>query len=74
MNRVSLKGFDIDEFLKRKQLPNIALAVCGGFFRGNLIGSGTIKAVDEREPESIAAKTGGILQMTSYMSGVSGIS
>ncbi|KAJ1566306.1 Lysophospholipase 1 [Cladochytrium tenue] len=72
LSRAGLKGFDIDAFLNKKKLPTVALAFSGGGDRALLVGGGVIRAMDDRIPESVERGTGGILQLSSYISGLSG--
>ncbi|KAJ3109282.1 Lysophospholipase 1 [Phlyctochytrium planicorne] len=72
LERVQLKDFDIEKFVKSKKLPRVALAFSGGGSRALLVGAGVIKSMDERSPEAIEKGTGGILQVASYISGLSG--
>ena len=50
----------------------MGLAVSGGFLRAALVGAGTFQAFDQRNASSVAAGTGGVLQLASYMTGLSG--
>ena len=72
IDRAPLSDFDKNKFLKRKRLPNIALAMSGGGFRGQLVGAGLIQAMDDRHEASKNLKTGGLLQMSTYFSACSG--
>ncbi|KAI8855236.1 acyl transferase/acyl hydrolase/lysophospholipase [Chytridium lagenaria] len=64
LDNAGLEGFDVDAFVKKEKLPRVALAFSGGGSRALLVGAGVIKALDER--------TGGILQLSTYISGLSG--
>ncbi|OLL26318.1 Lysophospholipase [Neolecta irregularis DAH-3] len=70
-DRLQLSNFDSDEFL-RKHMPRIGLALSGGGLRSVYTSAGVIEALDEGETKSVNHKTGGILQMSSYISGNSG--
>lgn len=53
-------------------LPTIALSISGGGNRAALYGAGVLAALDGREPGSVAAGTGGLLQSATYISALSG--
>ncbi|KAJ3220236.1 Lysophospholipase 1 [Dinochytrium kinnereticum] len=72
LERAGLVGFDIEKFLAKEKLPRVALAFSGGGSRALLVGAGVIKAMDERSPEAVEKGTGGILQLSTYISGLSG--
>jgi lysophospholipase len=55
-----------------ENLPTLGIAVSGGGFRAALYGAGTINALDGRNSTSTSAGTGGVLQMASYLTGLSG--
>ncbi|KDR75955.1 hypothetical protein GALMADRAFT_226618 [Galerina marginata CBS 339.88] len=52
--------------------PKIGIAVPGGGLRAAQYGASSLLALDSRNESSKAAGTGGLLQVTSYMSGLSG--
>lgn len=52
--------------------PTVGIAVSGGGFRAALVGAGTFNALDGRNSSSVQAGTGGVLQLASYMTGLSG--
>ena len=54
--------------------PKIGLAVSGGGYRAAQYGAGVLSALDARNDSAKAAGTGGFLQVTSYLSGLSGTS
>ncbi|KAI9205197.1 lysophospholipase catalytic domain-containing protein [Polychytrium aggregatum] len=73
LQRVGLKDFDVEAFLAaNERLPRIGLAMSGGGNRAMLVGAGVISSLDERNPEAVSSKTGGILQMSTYVSALSG--
>ncbi|KAJ3332335.1 Lysophospholipase 1 [Blyttiomyces sp. JEL0837] len=72
LERAGLEGFDIDAFVAKKKLPTVALAFSGGGSRALLVGAGVIRAMDDRIPEAVEKGTGGILQLSTYISGLSG--
>ncbi|TFK49593.1 lysophospholipase [Heliocybe sulcata] len=53
-------------------LPTIAIAVSGGGYRAAMFGAGVMNAFDGRNESAAEAGTGGLLQATSYMAGLSG--
>lgn len=52
--------------------PTVGLAVSGGGYRAALVGAGTFNAFDQRNSSAVQAGTGGVLQLASYMAGLSG--
>ncbi|MBW0507593.1 hypothetical protein O181_047308 [Austropuccinia psidii MF-1] len=83
LNRVNLVDFDIESFLSRAKsdeegpilgqtLPSIAFAASGGGHRAMLYSASILAAFDGREAEAVAGGTGGILQLISWCSGLSG--
>ncbi|KAI5278768.1 Lysophospholipase 1, partial [Ascosphaera aggregata] len=79
LKRVSIDGFDADQWLKSHKekdasaVPNVAIAASGGGYRAMLNGAGAIAAFDERTPNSTAeGHLGGLLQASTYVSGLSG--
>lgn len=58
--------------LKPTSGPTVGLAVSGGGFRASLVGAGIFNAFDGRNKTAVKAGTGGILQLASYMTGLSG--
>lgn len=75
--RQNIPGFNAEEFFEPKngKRPDIGigLGVSGGGFRAMLIGAGIMSAMDIRTPGSTRpGHLGGLLQSTSYVSGLSG--
>lgn len=54
------------------KLPTTAIAVSGGGLRAMLYGGSMLDAFDSRTASSNAAKTGGIQQIATYLTGLSG--
>ena len=54
--------------------PSIGIAIPGGGLRAAQYGAGSLLALDSRNATAKAAGTGGLLQVASYMSGLSGTS
>ncbi|OBZ76687.1 Lysophospholipase 2 [Grifola frondosa] len=52
--------------------PKLGISVSGGGYRAAVFGAGVLNALDGRNISSIRAGTGGLLQATSYISGLSG--
>lgn len=52
--------------------PNVGIAVSGGGYRAALVGAGTFQALDGRNASSVERGTGGVWQLASYMTGLSG--
>lgn len=57
-----------------KTAPRLGIALSGGSFRAALYGAGVLNAFDARNGSSKAAGTGGLLQVASYLSALSGTS
>lgn len=75
---VKVGNFDVASYLDKhasnpSNLPNIGIAVSGGGYRALTNGAGAIKAFDSRTENSTAAgQLGGLLQSSTYVSGLSG--
>jgi lysophospholipase len=52
--------------------PRIGMAFSGGGFRAAQYGAGVLSALDARNDSAKAAGTGGLLQVSSYIAGLSG--
>lgn len=78
LSRLNITGLDTNAYIKQYQnnasaLPNIGIAVSGGGYRAMLVGAGMIEAFDSRTPNSTSAgQLGGLLQASTYLSGLSG--
>ena len=66
-------GYNLSSF-NSSGFPKIGIAVSGGAYRAAQYGAGVLSALDARNESANAAGTGGLLQVTSYLSGVSGAS
>ena len=66
-------GYDLSAF-DCSSFPKIGIAISGGGYRAAQFGAGAISALDARDRSAKAAGTGGLLQVTSYLSGLSGAS
>lgn len=70
---LNLTGFDVSSFLSNTtNLPNVGIASSGGGYRAMLNAAGVFNAFDSRNSSSVAQGTGGILQLATYMAGLSG--
>ncbi|RKO85654.1 lysophospholipase, partial [Blyttiomyces helicus] len=72
LSRAGLTDFPTDAFLAQPRLPRVGIAISGGGNRACLVGAGVVQAADARVPGSVAAGTGGILQLSTYISALSG--
>ncbi|KEY64883.1 hypothetical protein S7711_03874 [Stachybotrys chartarum IBT 7711] len=76
--RIAIPDFDSDEYLRNGEtdataVPNIGIAVSGGGYRAMLNGAGHLAAWDIRSDGSdTSGNLGGLLQSTTYLSGLSG--
>lgn len=65
-------GYDLSKFAAA--FPKVGIAVSGGGFRASLFGAGIVAAFDGRNDTARDKGSGGLLQVTQYMSGLSGAS
>ncbi|KAL2154269.1 hypothetical protein VTH82DRAFT_2945 [Thermothelomyces myriococcoides] len=78
LKRANIDGFDAEAYIKQvaegvENLPNIGIAVSGGGYRALMNGAGFIAAADSRTPGSTdKGGIGGLLQASTYLSGLSG--
>ena len=76
--RVNIGDFDSNAYIEdikknASALPNIGIAVSGGGYRALMHGAGIISAFDNRTQNSTQpGHVGGLLQATTYLSGLSG--
>jgi lysophospholipase len=63
-------GYNLSTF--NNSFPKIGIAISGGGYRAAQYGAGVLSALDARNESAKAAGTGGLLQVTSYLSGLSG--
>ena len=68
----SALGYNISDF--NNSFANIGVAVSGGSYRAAQYGAGVFSALDGRNDSARAAGTGGLAQVASYFSGLSGAS
>ncbi|KAG7090814.1 hypothetical protein E1B28_009898 [Marasmius oreades] len=62
-------GYNFSSF---KDLPKVGIAVPGGGLRAAQVGAGTLSGIDARDQSAKSAGTGGLLQVSSYITGLSG--
>ncbi|EGG07350.1 uncharacterized protein MELLADRAFT_105902 [Melampsora larici-populina 98AG31] len=83
LTRANLTDFDVADFLSQatstegnalagKTLPNIGFAASGGGHRAMLYSASILAAFDGRDSDARDSRTGGILQLMNYISGLSG--
>nr|POF17910.1 lysophospholipase 3 [Quercus suber] len=78
LSRMNITGLDTDAYITNNAnnvsaLPNIGIAVSGGGYRAMLNGAGHLQAWDSRTDNSTSTgQLGGLLQATTYLSGLSG--
>ena len=71
----NITDFDVDDFigdLNETNYPVVGLSISGGGTQSGFGGLGIWQAYDDRYPPAVAARTGGITQLLSYLSGLSG--
>jgi lysophospholipase len=66
-------GYNLSSF-NSTGFPKIGIAISGGGYRAAQYGAGVLSAFDARNESAKTAGTGGLLQVTSYLSGLSGAS
>lgn len=78
LSRLGVPGLNVQDYLKNLsdsggQLPKLGIAVSGGGYRALMNGAGALAAFDDRTPGSTGSgQVGGILQISTYLSGLSG--
>jgi lysophospholipase len=76
--RANIPGFNSDAYMDQvsaseSNLPNIGIAMSGGGYRALLVGAGAMAAFDDRTDGSMEpGHLGGLLQSSTYVSGLSG--
>ena len=66
-------GYDLSAF-NGSSFPKVGMAVSGGGYRAAQYGAGVLSVLDARDKSAKDAGTGGLLQVTSYLAGLSGAS
>ncbi|RGP76935.1 hypothetical protein FLONG3_5019 [Fusarium longipes] len=72
---VNITDFNINRYmekLREDDVPIVGLSVSGGGTQSGMGGLGIWKAYDARSDAAIAARTGGLTQLLSYITGLSG--
>ncbi|ORY04141.1 lysophospholipase [Clohesyomyces aquaticus] len=78
LTRLNITGFDAGKYMDDHRdnttaLPNVAIAFSGGGYRAMTNGAGGLAAFDSRTPNSTnTGQIGGLLQASTYISGLSG--
>ena len=73
----NLTGFNTTEYIvnitaNASYVPTSAFAISGGGYVSNLNGLGAYQAMDARYPPAVSARTGGLAQCLTYITGLSG--
>ncbi|KAJ3466614.1 hypothetical protein MRS44_004178 [Fusarium solani] len=71
----NISDFDVSSFIKKLKptnVPVVGLSVSGGGTQSGLGGLGIWQAYDARSDAAVAARTGGLTQLLSYITGLSG--
>jgi lysophospholipase len=71
----NISGFDIENFtsdLNETSIPKIGLAISGGGTQSGVGGLGIWEAFDARSSAAQGSRTGGIVQLLMYLTGLSG--
>ena len=71
----NVSDFDVSAYVKKLKstnVPIVGLSVSGGGTQSGLGGLGVWRAYDARSDVAIAARTGGLTQLLSYITGLSG--
>lgn len=78
LDRVQLKDFDLESYKAKIQdspgtnMPTIAMANSGGGWRAAFTALSALRAFDDKLPEAVEQRTGGLLQSMTYYAGLSG--
>lgn len=78
LERLNLTDFDTCKYTEAlkgsdyEHVPVLGYAISGGGTASSYTGTGGLRALDNRIPGTVEAGTGGLLQVMSYMSGLSG--
>lgn len=75
LKTANIEGLDVDDFvgsLEDDNYPVLGLSISGGGTQSGFGGLGIWQAFDDRYPPAVEAGTGGITQLLSYLSGLSG--
>lgn len=78
LGRLNISNFDAQTYINNNAknataLPNIGVAISGGGYRALMNGAGAVAAFDDRTNNSTSSgHLGGLLQATTYLTGLSG--
>ncbi|OBT92870.1 Lysophospholipase 1 [Pseudogymnoascus verrucosus] len=78
LGRANITGLDTNAYIDNiarnaSELPNIGIAISGGGYRALMNGAGALAAFDNRTTNSTnQGQLGGLLQATTYLTGLSG--
>ncbi|UNI16366.1 Lysophospholipase [Purpureocillium takamizusanense] len=75
LNVANISGFDVQGFmvkLNESTVPIVGMSISGGGTQSGIGGLGIWQAYDARYPAAVAAGTGGLTQILSYITGLSG--
>lgn len=81
LSRLNISGLDLNAFLSKanaqggraaETLPNFGFAISGGGARALCVGASILEAMDGRNDRGVQAKVGGLVQLATYASGLSG--
>lgn len=76
--RANISGFDTNSYIdsirqNTSEMPNVAIALSGGGYRALMHGAGVVSAFDNQTQNStLPGHVGGLLQTSTYLSGLSG--
>lgn len=75
LNTANISDFDIQGYmdkLNESTVPIVGMSISGGGTQSGIGGLGVWQAYDARYPAAVAAGTGGLTQILSYITGLSG--
>ncbi|GKT47313.1 lysophospholipase 1 [Colletotrichum spaethianum] len=71
----NIDGFNVQDYIQRlntSNFPVVGLSISGGGTQSGIGGLGIWQAFDARNPAAVAARTGGLTQVLTYITGLSG--
>lgn len=76
LENVNITGLDVNKMMaylssNATRVPRMATVMSGGGLRALLTGAGVLNAMDMRNPDAVAARTGGLEQLLTYIVGMS---
>ena len=75
LNLVDIPGLNVETFvqsLDTSTVPIVGMSISGGGTQAGMGGLGVYQAFDSRYPPAVNSHTGGIAQIMSYVTGLSG--